>query len=125
MSKRVSISLLAGAAAAAVLAFASGVAAASTPASASSASTAGVVPIVMGDPGCHWFAVAGKHKASLTVAGKTTFRNLDEKALIFKGQNFLQRLAVGKSLAVVKPGVYHITMVGQAPDDNHLVLVVK
>ena len=84
-----------------------------------------VVPIVMGDPGCHWFKVAGKNSARLTVNGPTAFRNLDEAALIFKGQYFVRRVAVGRTLAVVKPGVYHITMVGQHSDDNHLLLVVK
>jgi len=33
-------------------------------------------------------------------------------------------VGVGKTITVSKPGTYHITMVGQAPDDNHLVLVV-
>jgi hypothetical protein len=84
-----------------------------------------VVPIVMGDPGCHWFKVGGKNLARLAVNHATAFRNLDEAALIFKGKNFVRRLPIGKTLAVTKAGVYHITMVGQAPDDNHLLLVVK
>ena len=83
-----------------------------------------VVPIVMGDPGCHWFKVGGKNVARLTVKGPTAFRNLDEAAVLFKAKNFLHRVAVGKTFAVTKAGVYHITMVGQAADDNHLKLVV-
>lgn len=120
MSKRATISLLATAAAAILLASISGVAAAS-----SGAAKPQVVPIAMKDPGCHWFDVAGKYTTKLTVTGKTAFRNLDEATLVFKGPNFSRHLAVGKSLAIAKAGVYHITMVGQAPDDNHLVLVVK
>jgi hypothetical protein len=125
MSKRVTISLLVVTAAAVALAALSGMASASPAASASKAAKLRVVPIVMHDPGCHWFMVGGKYKLSLTVKGATVFRNVDEAALIFKGKNFVRKLAVGKSLTVAKPGTYHITMVDQAPDDNHLVLVVK
>jgi hypothetical protein len=84
-----------------------------------------VVPIVMADPGCHWFSVNGKKSLKLVVTGARTFRNLDEAALVFVGKKFHKQVAVGKSLTIAKRGVYHITMVGQAPDDNHLVLVVK
>ncbi len=126
MSKRVTIYLLMTAVAAAMLAVTSSVATASSAASGSArAAKLRVVPIAMRDPGCHWFRVAGKDKARLVVSGKTAFRNLDEAALVFTGKNYLQRLAVGKSLAIAKPGVYHIKMVGQHPDDNNLVLVVK
>jgi hypothetical protein len=123
MSKRVTIYFLAIAAATASLALTAGVASASSAPSA--AAKQQVVSIVMADPGCHWFSVAGKNKARLAVNGATSFKNLDEAALVFKGKNYLQRVAVGKSLAIAKPGVYHITMVGQHSDDNHLVLVVK
>lgn len=126
MSKRVTIYLLTTVAAAAVLAVASSVASASSAASASArAAKSQVVPIVMADPGCHWFKVAGKNKARLVVNGKTAFRNLDEDALIFTGKSFRHRVPVGKSLAIATPGVYHIKMVGQHPDDNNLLLVVK
>jgi hypothetical protein len=121
MSKHLSISIVVAVTAAAV-AVASGVATASSGASAAKPK---VVPIVMHDPGCHWFMVGGKYKLSLTVKGATTFRNVDEAALIFKGKNFTRQLPVGKSLTITKRGVYHITMVDQAPDDNHLLLVVK
>jgi hypothetical protein len=124
MSKRVTTYLLATAAAVAMLALASGVATASSSATAGAAKLR-VVPIVMADPGCHWFRVAGKNKMRLAVTGKTGFRNLDEAALIFKGKNFVRRVAVGKTLAISRPGVYHITMVKQHPDDNHLLLVVR
>jgi hypothetical protein len=88
------------------------------------ASASGTVPIVMKDPGCHWFSVHGKYLSKLTVSGKTTFRNLDEAAIVFKGKNFSKKVAVGKTLALGR-GIYRITMVGQHPDDNHLLLVVK
>ena len=97
-----------------------------------SAATAGpatkkqpVVTVAMKDPGCHWFDVNGKYSKTLSVTGATEFRNLDEAALIFRGPHFFQKLAVGKTIAVTAPGVYHITMVGQAPDDNHLKLFVR
>jgi hypothetical protein len=124
MSKRVTIYVLAIAAATASLALTAGVATASSASSASAAKLP-VVSIVMADPGCHWFSVAGKNKARLVVSAETTFRNLDEAALVFTGTNYLRHVAVGKSLAIAKPGVYHIKMVGQHPDDNNLVLVVK
>src|SRR5512146_1463891 len=126
MSKRVTPYLLATAAAAVMLAVTAGIASASSAASAS-ATTANLraVTIAMRDPGCHWFLVNGKYKARLTVTGQTAFRNLDEDAVIFTGRNFVKRVAVGKSLTVAKPGVYHIKMVGQHPDDNTLLLFVK
>ena len=119
MSKRIVISLLATTAAMVVLAVGAGAGLAST------SQKPKVVPIVMGDPGCHWFMVGGAKKASLSVNGPTAFRNLDEAALIFVGKGFTKHLAIGKTLTISKPGLYHITMVGQAPDDNHLTLVIS
>ena len=120
MTKRISIYLLATVAAMAVLAAGAGSALASSVRAKPS-----VVPIVMADPGCHWFQVAGKKSARLVVDGPTTFANRDEAALVFAGGGFHQRLAVGKTLAVAKPGTYRITMVGQFRHDNTLVLVVR
>ncbi len=100
----------------------------SGPATASSGASAKpmkVVPIVMADPGCHWFRVGRQEQDRLTVKGATAFRNLDEAALIFKGKNFNGTSPSARRLAITKPGVYHITMVDQHPDDNNLVLVVK
>ncbi len=93
--------------------------------SAASAAKPKVVPIVMRDPGCHWFSVGGKTSTRLVVQGATTFRNLDEAALVFAGKGYLHRVAVGKTLTVATPGTYRITMVGQHGDDNHLLLVVE
>ncbi len=120
MSKRITTIFLTIAAAALVAALTAGAGLAS-----SHAAKLRVVPIVMADPGCHWFHVGGKNTTRLTVQGPTAFRNLDEAALVFQGPHFLQKVAVGKSITVAKPGTYHITMVHQSPDDNHLVLVVK
>jgi hypothetical protein len=84
------------------------------------------VTIVMHDPGCHWFAVGTKFTKSQSVRGIAVVLNVDEAAMIFKGPHgFHALLPVGKTLRVTKAGVYHITMVKQAPDDNHLVLRVK
>ncbi|MGE5274523.1 MAG: hypothetical protein ACM3QU_12310 [Verrucomicrobiota bacterium] len=117
MSKRLPIIILAAAVAGTMLA--SGVAIASAP------KKPNVVPIVMHDPGCHFFQVNGKLSTRLTVTRPTVLRNLDEAALIVKSAKLNTRIAVGKSLAISKPGVYRITMVGQARDDNHLVFVRK
>jgi len=80
---------------------------------------------MMADPGCHWFSADGKKYAGLAVRGKTTFRNRDEATLVFKGNGLSAKLPVGKTLASSKRGTYRITMVGQAPDDNHLLLVIR
>jgi hypothetical protein len=82
------------------------------------------VTIAMHDPGCHWFLSGTKYTKSLSVRGIAVVRNIDEAGLIFKGPGLKKTLAVGKTLRIAKPGVYHITMVKQAPDDNHLVLRV-
>jgi len=78
----------------------------------------------MHDPGCHWFVSHGKYVKSLTVAGPVKFANYDEKTVIVKGPKGTTLVKVGKSAPLAK-GVYHITMVKQAPDDNHLVLTVN
>ena len=84
------------------------------------------VTVAMRDPGCHWFAVGTSFKKGMTVRGIAVVRNIDEAALIFRGPNgFHAVLPVGKTLRIAKQGAYHITMVKQAPDDNHLLLRVK
>ena len=75
------------------------------------------------DPGCHWFSVGGAYKTTLSVKGPIKLRNLDEAALKVAGPAGTKLDGVGKQIALGR-GVYHITMVGQAPDDNHLKLVV-
>jgi hypothetical protein len=77
--------------------------------------------IVMHDPGCHWFQVGGKFSTTASVAGPVKLSNFDENTLkVSNGQ----RIPVGKSI-VLGAGRYTITMVGQAPDDNHLKLTVS
>ncbi len=82
------------------------------------------VTVAMHDPGCHWFLVSGKYLSKLSVAGPVSLRNLDEAALKVVGPKGTGLDKVGRTL-LLQPGLYHITMVGQAPDDNHLVLTVK
>lgn len=87
---------------------------------ADEAKTTKTVPIVMRDPGCHWFSVGGKLKTTLSVKGAVTLVNHDMGTLKVAGHG---RLPVGKKITLGR-GSYRITMVGQAPDDNHLKLVV-
>ncbi|MGZ4319657.1 MAG: hypothetical protein ACXVRD_10100 [Gaiellaceae bacterium] len=82
------------------------------------------VTIVMKDPGCHWFSVAGKLKTKLAVTGTAQLLNVDEAALKIVGTGAVRHVAVGKTITLRK-GTYTITMVGQAPDDNHLKLTVR
>ena len=87
--------------------------------------TTKTVKIVMHDPGCHWFMVGGKYKTKDTVqANRVKIVDLDEGALKVTNAQGTRRIPVGKSI-VVGQGAYRITMVGQAPDDNHLQLTVN
>ena len=87
--------------------------------------TAGTkVTVVMKDPGCHWFSYGGKTSTRLAVRGPVRLFNVDEAALEIVGPGSVHRAPVGKTVVLGK-GVYKITMVGQAPDDNHLKLVVR
>ena len=81
------------------------------------------VTVVMHDPGCHWFAVGNQMKTNLTVKGPIQLKNFDEAALKVVGPGGAKLAKIGKGLAL-SHGVYKITMVGQAPDDNHLKLTV-
>ncbi|HXY85224.1 MAG TPA: hypothetical protein VEH52_07035 [Gaiellaceae bacterium] len=89
------------------------------------ASAASVVPIVMKDPGCHWFKVGNKYSLRYVSSGPVTLRNLDVAPLRFVGPTRTRLDGVGKSITISRKGTYHITMLGQAKDDNHLTLVVK
>jgi hypothetical protein len=82
------------------------------------------VTVVMHDPGCHWFSVNGAFKTKLAVNGPAKLLNVDEAALKVVGAGTARRVAIGKTVLLGK-GTYAITMVGQAPDDNHLKLVVR
>jgi hypothetical protein len=85
--------------------------------------------IAMKDPGCHWFYVGGgpnhrQYLTSLTRSGPVTLLNLDEAAMIIKGPGGTKIDRVGAKLTLTTKGTYHLTMVKQAPDDNHLILKV-
>lgn len=96
---------------------------AATQALASPAHSATKVTVVMRDPGCHWFAVGKTFKTTLAVKGPVSLANYDEAALKIVGPTGVKRDPVGKSITLGR-GVYKITMVGQASDDNHLKLTV-
>jgi nitrous oxidase accessory protein NosD len=84
-------------------------------------------PLVVGmkDPGCHWFLVGGKYTKSVVRHGPVTLLNRDEATLRIKGPGGTRLERVGAKLTLHAKGRYHITMVRQAPDDNHLTLTVK
>jgi hypothetical protein len=86
--------------------------------------------VAMRDPGCHWFYTGGgpnnrKYVKTMVRSGPVSLLNLDEAALIIKGPGGTKKLAVGSKLTLKGKGVYAITMVRQAPDDNHLKLTIK
>ena len=82
------------------------------------------VQIRMKDPGCHWFYSHGKYLTTYTTHGPVAIQNLDEATLKIVGPGGTKLDHVGKSLTLRQHGTYRITMVGQAPDDNHLKLTL-
>ena len=104
-------------------------------AATTAASTASAAPnkapliIAMKDPGCHWFYTGGgpnnrQYSKSVTRVGPVTLLNLDEAAMIIKGPGGTKIEKVGAKLMLRTKGLYHLTMVKQAPDDNHLTLKI-
>jgi len=96
---------------------------------ASAGANKGPLIIAMKDPGCHWFYVGGgpnhrQYMKSVTRVGPVTLLNLDEAAMVIKGPGGTKIEKVGAKLTLKTKGVYHLTMVKQAPDDNHLVLKI-
>ena len=81
--------------------------------------------VAMRDPGCHWFQVGGKYTKSVVRHGTVTLVNRDEAALVVKGPGGTKVEKVLGKLKLHAKGTYRITMVHQAPDDNHLVLKIK
>ena len=80
--------------------------------------------------GIHWFYVGGgpnhrKYAKTVTRTGPVALLNLDEAALIIKGPGGTKHESVGATLKLRARGVYKITMVKQAADDNHLKLTIK
>jgi len=95
-----------------------------------SAAKASKLIVAMRDPGCHWFYTGGgpsHRKYTKTVArqGPVKLINLDEATLIVKGPGGTKHDKVGATLTLKAKGLYKITMVKQAPDDNHLKLTIK
>jgi hypothetical protein len=80
--------------------------------------------IVMRDPGCHWFKIAGKLTTSATVKGRVRLVDLDKAALKVASRYGMRHIPMGRSI-VVGRGNYVIMMVGQATDDNYLTLHVR
>jgi hypothetical protein len=80
----------------------------------------------MRDPGCHWFYVGGgpNHRQYVKAVVRNGLLNLDEAALIMTGPGGTKIEPGGAKLTLWDRGVYAITMVKQAPDDNHLRLTV-
>jgi hypothetical protein len=86
--------------------------------------------VAMRDPGCHWFYVGGgpdSRAYSLTAVrhGSVPLVNLDQAALVIKGPGGTKIDPVGAKLMLKAKGLYRITMVKQAKDDNHLKLTIK
>jgi len=86
--------------------------------------------VAMRDPGCHWFYTGGgpshrKYAKTVVRTGPVRLVNLDEATLIVKGPGGTRHDKVGATLTLRAKGVYKITMVKQAPDDNHLKLTIK
>jgi hypothetical protein len=86
--------------------------------------------VAMHDPGCHWFYSGGgpnhrKYTKSAVRTGPVKLQNLDEATLIVKGRGGTKHVKVGAILTLKAKGLYKITMVKQAPDDNHLKLTIK
>jgi hypothetical protein len=104
--------------------------AASAAAAPTAAAKATKLVVAMRDPGCHWFYLGGgpnhrKYAKTVTRTGPVRLVNLDEAALIIKGPGGTRREKVGAALTLKAKGIYKITMVKQAPDDNHLKLTIK
>jgi hypothetical protein len=96
---------------------------------ASGASSKAPLIIAMKDPGCHWFYVGGGpnnrlYVKSVTRSGPVTLLNLDEAAMIIKGPGGTKIERIGAKLTLTAKGTYRLTMVKQAPDDNHLILKI-
>lgn len=114
-----------------ILAAIAGLALAASAAAGSSAGAGATKLVVaMRDPGCHWFYLGGgpshrKYAKSVTRSGPVALVNLDEATLVIKGPGGTKHDQVGAKLTLKAKGVYRITMVKQAPDDNHLKLTIK
>ena len=89
--------------------------------------TAAKAPLVvaMRDPGCHWFLVSGTYTKTAVAHGSVTLLNQDEATLKVKSPSGTKLDKVGAKLTLSAKGIYRITMVGQARDDNTLTLRIR
>jgi len=94
-------------------------------ASAQAAKAPKTVVVAMRDPGCHWFQVGTSFRKTLSVQGPVSLQNDDMAALKVVGPHGTKLDKVGGGRMTLTAGTYRITMVGQAPDDNHLRLTVR
>jgi hypothetical protein len=100
-----------------------------TTSAATAAATKAPLIVAMRDPGCHWFYLGAgpnrrKYVKALSRVGPVTLLNLDEGALIIKGPGGTKLDRVSATLTLKTKGLYRITMVKQAADDNHLILKI-
>ena len=99
-----------------------------TPAAGSTARTATKLVVAMHDPGCHWFLTHATpnrtYAKTVTRQGPVKLVNLDERTLIIKGPAGIRHLSVGAQMLLTAKGLYRITIVRQASDDNHLKLTI-
>src|SRR5262245_56658590 len=80
--------------------------------------------IAIRDPGFHWFYLGRgpshrHYTTAVTRTGPFTLLNLDEAPMIIKGPGGTRIEKVGVKLTLTSKGTYRLTMVKQAPDDNH------
>ena len=98
---------------------------AANPGAQAAPQAAQTVTVAMHDPGCHWFQVGpNSFEKAETVQGPVVLANNDEAALMIAGPSGTKTDPVGGTVSLAR-GTYRVTMVGQAPDDNHLKLVVN
>jgi hypothetical protein len=81
--------------------------------------------VAMHDPGCHWFQIGGKYTKSVVRHGPVILINRDEAPLVIKGPRGTKIEKILGKLELHAKGTYRITMLHQAPDDNHLVLKLR
>ncbi len=99
------------------------------PAAGSTATGATKLVVAMHDPGCHSFLTGAtphrRYSTTVTRQGPVKLVNLDERTLIINGPGGMRHLKVGAAMLLTAKGLYRITMVRQASDDNHLKLTIK
>lgn len=75
------------------------------------------------DPGCHWYVVNGHYLSQYRANSSVILFNQDIATQKIVGSHGTIMLQPGQKILLGK-GVYHETMMGQASDDNHLLLTI-